>query len=47
MRLQEAERRARVDGEMRIHEERMRLEIQHKAKHSPVKAVVSVRSCSS
>ena len=42
MRLQEAERRARVEGEMRINEERMRLEMQHKKKHSPVKAVVSV-----
>jgi colicin import membrane protein len=42
MRLQEAERRARVEGEMRINEERMRLEIQHKKKHSPVKAVLSV-----
>ncbi len=30
MRLQEAERRARVEGEMRIHEERMRLEVQAK-----------------
>ena len=27
---------------MRIHEERMRLEMQHKKKHSPVKAVVTV-----
>ncbi|HXU00398.1 MAG TPA: hypothetical protein VN903_05370 [Polyangia bacterium] len=42
LRLQEAERRARVEGEMRINEERMRLEIQHKKKHSPVKAVVTV-----
>ena len=42
LRLQEAERRARVEGEMRINEERMRLEMQHKKKHSPVKAVVSV-----
>ena len=42
LRLQEAERRARVDGEMRINEERMRLEMQHKKKHSPVKAMVSV-----
>ena len=42
MRLQEAERRARVEGEMRINEERMRLEIQHRKKHSPVKAIVSV-----
>ncbi len=39
LRLQEAERRARVEGEMRINEERMRLEMQHKKKHSPVKAV--------
>ena len=42
MRLQEAERRARVEGEMRINEERMRLEMQHKKKHSPVKAVLVV-----
>ncbi|HEX3903635.1 MAG TPA: hypothetical protein VH853_12350 [Polyangia bacterium] len=42
MRLQEAERRARVEGEMRIHEERMRLEVQAKARNSPVKAVVTV-----
>jgi len=42
LRLQEAERRARVEGEMRINEERMRLEIQHRKKHSPVKAVLSV-----
>ncbi len=42
MRLQEAERRARVEGEMRINEERMRLEIQHKKHNSPVKAVVTV-----
>jgi hypothetical protein len=42
LRLQEAERRARVEGEMRINEERMRLEMQHKKKHSPIKAVVSV-----
>jgi len=42
MRLQEAERRARVEGEMRINEERMRLEMQHKKKHSPVKAVLTV-----
>jgi hypothetical protein len=42
LRLQEAERRARVEGEMRINEERMRLEMQHKKKHSPVKAVLVV-----
>jgi len=42
MRLQEAERRARVEGEVRINEERMRLDAQHRAKHSPVKAVVGV-----
>ena len=42
LRLQEAERRARVEGEMRINEERMRLEMQHKKKHSPVKAVLTV-----
>jgi hypothetical protein len=42
LRLQEAERRARVEGEMRINEERMRLEMQHKKKHSPVKAVLGV-----
>src|SRR5262245_52446709 len=42
LRVQEAERRARVEGEMRINEERMRLEIQHRKKHSPVKAVLGV-----
>lgn len=42
LRLEEAERRARVEGEMRINEERMRLEMQHKKKHSPVKAVLTV-----
>ena len=42
LRVQEAERRARVEGEMRINEERMRLEMQHKKKHSPVKAVLTV-----
>ena len=42
LRLQEAERRARVEGEMRINEERMRLEMQHRKKHSPVKAVLGV-----
>ena len=42
LRVQEAERRARVEGEMRINEERMRLEMQHKKKHSPVKAVLGV-----
>jgi colicin import membrane protein len=42
LRLQEAERRARVEGEMRINEERMRLEMQHKKKHSPIKAVLGV-----
>jgi len=42
MRLQETERRARVEGEMRINEERMRLEVHAKARSSPVKAVVTV-----
>jgi hypothetical protein len=42
LRLQEAERRARVEGEMRLHEEKMRLDAQHRAKSSPVKAVLSV-----
>jgi hypothetical protein len=42
LRVQEAERRARVEGEMRINEERMRLEMQHKKKHSPVKAMLTV-----
>ena len=31
-----------VEGEMRINEERMRLEMQRKKKHSPVKAVLGV-----
>jgi hypothetical protein len=42
LRVQEAERRARVEGEMRINEERMRLEMQHKKKHSPIKAMLTV-----
>jgi hypothetical protein len=43
MRLQEAERRARVEGEVRLQEERLRLEVQ--AKHqqkSPLKAILGV-----
>src|SRR4051812_37497612 len=42
MRLQEAERRARVDAEMRLQEERMRLELQHKKARSPLPAVIGV-----
>lgn len=42
MRLQEAERRHRVEGELRLQEERMRLEHQSRKSSSPVKAVVSV-----
>jgi hypothetical protein len=42
LRVQEAERRHRVDAEMKLHQERLHLEMQHKAKNSPVKAVVSV-----
>jgi len=42
LRLQEAEQRARIEGEMRINEERMRLEIQHRKKHSPIKAILGV-----
>jgi len=42
-RLQETERRARVEGEMRLQEERLRLEVHAKAQTtSPVKAVVGV-----
>jgi len=43
MRLQEAERRARVEGEVRLQEERLRLEVH--AKHqqkSPLKAILGV-----
>jgi hypothetical protein len=43
MRLQEAERRARVDGEVRLQEERLRLDAQAKQQSkSPVKAIISV-----
>jgi hypothetical protein len=43
LRFEEADRRARVDGEMKLQEERMRLEIQSRAQgKSPVKAVVAV-----
>jgi hypothetical protein len=42
MRLEEAERRARVEADMQLQQERMRLEVQHRAKNSPVKAVVIV-----
>jgi hypothetical protein len=42
MRLQEAERRHRVEGELRLQEERMRLELQSRKSSSPVKAVVTV-----
>lgn len=43
MRLQEAERRARIEGEVRLQEERLRLDAQAKQDHkSPMKAIVSV-----
>jgi hypothetical protein len=43
MRLQEAERRHRVEGELRIQEERMRLEANARVVHkSPVKAIASI-----
>jgi len=42
LRLEEAERRARVEADMQLQQERMRLEVQHRAKNSPVKAVVGV-----
>src|SRR4051812_27087059 len=42
MRLQEAERRARVEGEMQLQQERMRLEIQSKKGHSSMPAVIGV-----
>ncbi|HXI57850.1 MAG TPA: hypothetical protein VNO55_17415 [Polyangia bacterium] len=42
-RLQEAERRARVEGELKLQEERMRLEVQARSGHkSPVKAIAGV-----
>jgi hypothetical protein len=42
LRLQESEQRHRVEGELRLQEERMRLEVQSRKGSSPVKAVVSV-----
>ncbi len=42
LRLQEAERRARVEADMQLQQERMRLEVHARAKNSPVKAVVGV-----
>ena len=42
LRIEDADRRARVDGEMKLQEERMRLEIQARAGKSPVKAIVGV-----
>jgi len=42
LRIQEAERRQRVEGELRLQEERMRLEMQSRKTNSPIKAVVSV-----
>jgi hypothetical protein len=43
MRLQEAERRARVEGEVRLQEERLRLEVHAKTQHkSPLKAILGV-----
>ncbi len=41
-RLQEAERRARVEGEIRLQEERMRLEVHARSGKSPVKAIAGV-----
>src|SRR6266478_994811 len=42
-RLQEAERRHRVEGELKLQEERMRLEVQARSGHkSPIKAIVGV-----
>jgi len=42
LRLQEAERRARVEGEMQIQQERMRLEVQGKKGKSPLGPVLAV-----
>jgi hypothetical protein len=43
MRLQEAEQRARIEGEVRLQEERLRLEVQAKTQHkSPLKAILGV-----
>jgi hypothetical protein len=43
IRLQEAERRARVEGEVRLQEERLRLEAHAKTVHkSPLKAILGV-----
>jgi hypothetical protein len=42
-RLQESERRARVEGELKLQEERMRLEVHARSGHkSPVKAIAGV-----
>lgn len=42
LRVEDADRRARVDGEMKLKEQRIRLEIQSRAGKSPVKAIVGV-----
>jgi len=42
LRIEEADRRARVDGEMKLQEQRMRLEIQARAGKSPLKAIAGV-----
>lgn len=42
LRLQEAERRARVEGETQLQQERMRLEISHRKAKSPMPAIAGV-----
>jgi hypothetical protein len=42
LRIEDAERRARVDGEMKLQEQRMRMEIQSRAGKSPLKAIIGV-----
>jgi colicin import membrane protein len=43
LRLEDAERRARIDGEMKLQEQRLKMEIQARAGHkSPVKAIAGV-----
>ncbi|HJZ83571.1 MAG TPA: hypothetical protein VKN99_00170 [Polyangia bacterium] len=41
-RVQEAERRAKVEADARLREQQMHLEMQIKAKHPPIKAIVGV-----
>lgn len=42
LRVEDADRRARVDGEMKLREQKMRLEIQSRVGKSPLKAIAAV-----